>query len=144
MFLSTITRRLIIIRPEQYILSRFKATIDKSRAPKLVEDDLEEQFVRGNGPGGQAVAKTNNAVVLIHKPTGIVTKSHVSRSLQQNRKAARDVMLAKLDNHFNGEDSIEAQQLRIDNEKSVKQNRKKEKLRELKAAWKDRESNEKK
>jgi peptide chain release factor len=108
--------------------------------PTLNEDDLDEQFVRGNGPGGQAVAKTNNAVVLTHKPTGIVVKSHETRSLQQNRKAAREVLLAKLDRFLNGDESLEAQQLRIDQAKSVKRNRKKEKLRELKAAWKDREN----
>jgi len=121
-------------------LSRLKTTLDRSRAPTLNEDDLEEQFVRGNGPGGQAVAKTNNAVVLIHKPTGIVVKSHETRSLQQNRKAAREVMLAKLDRLLNGEESLDAQQLRIDKDTSAKRNRKKEKLRDLKAAWKDREN----
>lgn len=48
-----------------------KKDLDFSRVPVLVESDLEEKFVRGNGPGGQAVAKTSNCVVLQHKPTGI-------------------------------------------------------------------------
>ena len=42
--------------------------------PVLDEDDLEEQFVRGSGPGGQATNKTSNCVVLKHVPTGIVVK----------------------------------------------------------------------
>lgn len=42
--------------------------------PVLNEDELEEQFVRGSGPGGQATNKTSNCVVLKHIPSGIVVK----------------------------------------------------------------------
>lgn len=42
--------------------------------PILHEEDLDEQFVRGSGPGGQATNKTSNCVVLRHIPTGIVVK----------------------------------------------------------------------
>lgn len=42
--------------------------------PVLDEEELEEQFVRGSGPGGQATNKTSNCVVLKHIPTGIVVK----------------------------------------------------------------------
>ncbi len=38
--------------------------------PRLEPDDLEEKFVRGSGPGGQAVNTTSNAVFLKHLPTG--------------------------------------------------------------------------
>lgn len=41
---------------------------------ELTEAELEEQFVRGDGPGGQATNKTNNCVVLKHVPSGIVVK----------------------------------------------------------------------
>lgn len=41
---------------------------------ELTEAELEEQFVRGDGPGGQATNKTNNCVVLKHIPSGIVVK----------------------------------------------------------------------
>lgn len=49
---------------------RWKATIDKSRVPVIPDDDIEEQFVKGSGPGGQSVNKTVNCVVLRHKLTG--------------------------------------------------------------------------
>jgi len=42
----------------------FKHYLDYSNVPKLNEADLEEQFIRGSGPGGQATNKTNNAVLL--------------------------------------------------------------------------------
>lgn len=45
--------------------------------PALNEDELEEQFVRGSGPGGQATNKTSNCVVLRHVPSGIVVKVNV-------------------------------------------------------------------
>ena len=47
--------------------------------PVLNEDELEEQFVRGSGPGGQATNKTSNCVVLRHVPTGIVVKVNGQR-----------------------------------------------------------------
>lgn len=40
----------------------------------LNESELEEQFVKGHGPGGQATNKTSNCVVLKHVPSGIVVK----------------------------------------------------------------------
>lgn len=48
--------------------------------PQLKEEDLEEDHVRGAGPGGQSVNKTTNCVVLKHKPTGIVVKASISVS----------------------------------------------------------------
>ena len=60
----------------------------KSPYPDLIDDDLEEQFVRGHGPGGQSVNKTSNCVVLKHKPTGIfvkvITVYYVALILQLN------------------------------------------------------------
>nr|XP_020458192.1 probable peptide chain release factor C12orf65 homolog, mitochondrial [Monopterus albus] len=71
--------------------------------PVLNEDELEEQFVRGSGPGGQATNKTSNCVVLKHIPTGIVVKCHQTRSVDINRKRARDIMREKLDVAYKGE-----------------------------------------
>ncbi|XP_026178099.1 mitochondrial translation release factor in rescue [Mastacembelus armatus] len=71
--------------------------------PVLNEDELEEQFVRGSGPGGQATNKTSNCVVLKHVPTGIVVKCHQTRSVDINRKRAREIMREKLDVAYKGE-----------------------------------------
>lgn len=73
--------------------------------PVLIEDELEEQFVRGSGPGGQATNKTSNCVVLKHIPTGIVVKCHQTRSVDINRKRAREIMREKLDISYKGEHS---------------------------------------
>ncbi|XP_036454394.1 probable peptide chain release factor C12orf65 homolog, mitochondrial [Colossoma macropomum] len=73
--------------------------------PVLNENDLEEQFVRGSGPGGQATNKTSNCVVLKHIPTGVVVKCHKTRSVELNRKRAREIMREKLDIVYKGNDS---------------------------------------
>nr|XP_033475069.1 probable peptide chain release factor C12orf65 homolog, mitochondrial [Epinephelus lanceolatus] len=71
--------------------------------PVLNEDELDEQFVRGSGPGGQATNKTSNCVVLKHIPTGTVVKCHQTRSVDINRKRAREIMRKKLDVLYKGE-----------------------------------------
>lgn len=102
--------------------------------------DLEEQYVRGHGPGGQATNKTANAVVLKHKPTGLIVKCHETRSLLQNKKIARDKMLTKLDNKLNGEDSLESQEERLKKRDSLKRKQKQKKLADLKELFEKREN----
>ncbi|KAJ3508745.1 hypothetical protein NLJ89_g5580 [Agrocybe chaxingu] len=63
--------------------------------PEIREDDIEESFVRGSGPGGQSINKTENNVQLLHKPTGVRVSCQETRSLSQNRKLARKWLLEK-------------------------------------------------
>jgi len=69
------------------------------------EDEIEEAFLKGSGPGGQKINKTNSAVQLIHIPTGIVIKCQATRSREQNRKTARELLAARLDELRNGDQS---------------------------------------
>jgi protein subunit release factor A len=121
-------------------LIRCKHTIDYSRVPKLVESELEEQHVRGSGPGGQATNKTSNCVVLKHVPTGVIVKCHETRSLDQNRKKAREHLVTRLDNLLNGDQSVEAQIKAIESRKKLVKDKKREKLNMLKVEWKKREN----
>ncbi|KAJ7374046.1 hypothetical protein OS493_009376 [Desmophyllum pertusum] len=77
----------------------------------LSEDEIEENFIKGWGPGGQSVNKSSNCVQLIHKPTGIIIKCHESRSLARNRVLARELMKQKLDFHYNGKESTVGQEI---------------------------------
>lgn len=117
-----------------------KDKIDYTRVPVLDDKDLEEQMVRGSGPGGQATNKTNNCIVLKHRPTGIVVKCHMTRSATQNRKEARRLMVARLDERINGEFSIENQLKQLDEKKSSTTSWKRKRLDEMKKKWKEREN----
>eukprot|EP00092_Neocalanus_flemingeri_P091237 GFUD01115645.1.p1 GENE.GFUD01115645.1~~GFUD01115645.1.p1 ORF type:complete len:149 (+),score=50.76 GFUD01115645.1:291-737(+) len=115
-----------LLRSLPSILSRHKSHIDKSSVPRLDQADLQEKVTLGSGPGGQAVNKTANAVFLKHLPTGLWVKCHQTRSVEMNRKIAKQLLVIKLDNLVNGENSVENQ--KKTNEK-IKLERKKEKTR---------------
>lgn len=125
---------------EQIRCKSYKRFLDFSKVPKLEENELEEQHVRGSGPGGQATNKTSNAVVLKHVPTGLFVKCHETRSLSQNREIARELLLRKLDNFMNGEDSLDKQEERLRKRDSIKRKQKQKKLAELKKEFKEREN----
>ncbi|KAK5630819.1 hypothetical protein RRF57_006534 [Xylaria bambusicola] len=69
------------------------------------ESEIEEAFLKGSGPGGQKINKTNSAVQLKHIPTGLVIKCQETRSRSQNRTIARRLLADKLDDMMHGDKS---------------------------------------
>jgi peptide chain release factor 1 len=78
------------------------STITVSVTPKSIVDiklndrDIEIQTMRATGPGGQFVNKTESAVRLKHKPSGVSVESQESRNQIENKKVAMQKLLKKL------------------------------------------------
>ena len=79
-----------MISPET--IERIRSLMDEA---SVYEDDLEESFILGGGPGGQKTNKTSNVVRLEHGPSGLAVRCGETRSRETNRWLARR-MLAEL------------------------------------------------
>ncbi|OTB16812.1 hypothetical protein K445DRAFT_316291 [Daldinia sp. EC12] len=97
-------------RPSSFSASPplFKNTNLPPRPKPPPEEEIEESFLKGSGPGGQKINKTNSAVQLKHLPTGLVVKSQATRSRSQNRVIARQLLADKLDQLARGDESRSA------------------------------------
>lgn len=95
----------------------------------LKEEDLDEQFTRSGGHGGQNVNKVSTCVVLLHKPSGLVVRCQQERTQGLNRFFARRLMADKIAEKIQGvvsKKKAEAEKIRRQKRKRSK--RAKEKM----------------
>ncbi len=74
------------------VLPKFEGNVDM----EIPEGDLDIQFTRSSGPGGQNVNKRETAVRIVHTPTGLSAHVDTERSQAQNRAYALEILKGKL------------------------------------------------
>jgi protein subunit release factor B len=95
----------------------------------IKDADLEENFVRGSGKGGQKINKTASCVHLIHKSSGLEVKCQKERSQALNRFFARRLLCDKIEEQREGVKSKKVQaQEKIRRQKRRRSRRSKAKM----------------
>lgn len=84
------------LRQTSFTMVEVLPMIEEDAGPDIREEELEWEFYRSGGKGGQNVNKVSTAVRLKHTPTGIIVASQAQRYQGQNREFALKMLRAKL------------------------------------------------
>jgi len=109
-------------------LDKEKALQELMRRLGVRQEDIEERFIRSQGPGGQNVNKVSTCVYLRHIPTGIEVRCQKERSQALNRFLARRLLLNKIESRILGRLSEERKRI----EKIRRQKRRRSRRAKLK------------
>lgn len=118
--------------------------LNKAAKLNVFAADISEQFVRGSGPGGQKINKTNSVVLLRHAPTGIEVRCQKHREQSKNRTSAYKLLILKIEEKKLGAQSAMAKKIfKLRKQKQKRSKRAKEKMLDAKKRRSEVKSNRK-
>lgn len=117
-----------IITPET--INRIKQLMQDA---SVFEEDIEESFILGGGPGGQKTNKTSSVVRLAHEPSGLQIRCGQTRSRETNRWLARRMLAEKiLEKEQNVKSAAQREAEKIRRRKRKRSRRQKQKMLDAK------------
>jgi protein subunit release factor B len=124
-------------------------TIEKIRElmaeASVFEEDLEESFILGGGPGGQKTNKTSNVVRLAHDPSGVQVRCGETRSRETNRWLARRLLAETiLERECRRKSAARQAKEKIRRQKRRRSRRQKQKMLDAKRAHSEIKANRRK
>jgi protein subunit release factor B len=105
-----------------------KTTLNKLN---IREEDVQEQFIRSQGSGGQKVNKTSSAVYLKHLPTGLEVKMQKDRSQAINRFLAWRLLAERIEALQSGKSSLSPKTEKLRKQKNRRRRRAKAKVNRI-------------
>jgi len=107
----------------------------------VFEEDIDETFILGGGPGGQKTNKTSNVVRLFHEPSGLQVRCGENRSREINRWLARRMLAEKILEREQGRKSAQQQEReKIRRQKRRRSRRQKQKMLDDKHAHSEKKA----